>query len=218
MRKLQIVSLAIVALSFIVAFYSLPLLPERVASHWDFEGKVNGYMAREAGALFMPVLSLALLALFYILPKIDPKEKEYAKFQDEYDGMVASLLGFLFYVYILSLAANFGIQFNMTQALAPAFFVLFFYFGTMVEKARQNWFVGIRTPWTMSSERVWEKTHRACGKLIKAAGCLALLGIAFPALGLAASVAVLLFTAVFGFAYSYWEYRKEKKGGKKARR
>jgi uncharacterized membrane protein len=90
------------------------------------------------------------------------------------------LIGFLFYLYLLMILWNIGMRFQMPQLLAPAFGILFYYAGVLTEKAKRNWFIGIRTPWTLSSEEVWERTHRIGGKLFKIAGVITLLGIVLP--------------------------------------
>jgi len=210
MRKLQLLAIALAALSFITAYAAYPYMPEKMASHWDINGEVNGHMGRDAGTYFMPVLAVAMLALFLVLPRIDPLRKNYAQFQGEYDGMVAIILAFLYYIYLLTLAYNAGCSFNLMQLLAPAFGALFIYTGVVLGKAKQNWFVGIRTPWTLSSEKVWNKTHAMGSKLFMAAGIVALLGIALPQMFIA-SIAVVIGAAVATFAYSYVEYRREAK-------
>ena len=219
MRKLQMLSVALVALSFITAYFAYPLMPQRVASHWNIEGNVDGYMPRDAGTYFMPLLGAAMLALLYILPSIDPKKENYRQFQGEYDEMVVIIIAFLYYIYLLTLAFNMGYAFNLMQFMAPGFSALFLYVGVVLGKAKQNWFVGIRTPWTMSSEKVWGKTHALGSKLFMAAGVVALLGVAMPQMFIAA-IAIVIAAAVATFAYSYLEYRKEQeeKQGKRARK
>ena len=212
LRKMQTLAIALVALSFITAYLAYPLMPARVASHWNFEGNVDGYMTRDVGVYFMPLLGAAMLALLYFLPSIDPKKENYSKFQAEYDELAAIIIAFLYYIYLLTLAFNMGYQFNLLQFLAPAFGALFLYVGVVLAKAKQNWFVGIRTPWTMSSEVVWNKTHALGSKLFMAAGVVALLGVILPQMFVAA-IAVVLAAAVATFAYSYLEYRKEKSQG-----
>jgi len=211
MKKMQIVSLVIVALAFLIGIYAYPLLPEKVASHWGFDGEADGYMGRDFGAFFVPVLSLAMLVLFTVLPSLDPLRKNYESFRAEYDIFIVAMLGFFLYIHLLTLRYNLGYQFNLVQFLAPAFAALFFYVGMLVGKAKQNWFVGIRTPWTLSNEVVWTKTHKLAGSMFKAAGVVALLGLVFPAIGLIASVAVLLAAAVASVVYSYVEFQKQKK-------
>jgi len=216
MRKLQLAAIALVALSFAAAYLAYPIMPERVASHWNIEGKVDGYMPRGIGVYFMPVLGAAVLALLYILPAIDPKRENYRQFQKEYDGLVAVIIAFLFYTYLLTLAYNAGYSFNLLQLMSPGFGALFIYMGMLLGKAKQNWFVGIRTPWTLSSEKVWGKTHKVGSGMFTAAGVVALLGVAMP-LMFAASIALVLAAAIATVVYSYFEYQKEK-GEKRARK
>jgi len=210
MRKLQLIAIALVALSFATAYFAYPLMPARVASHWNAAGEVDGYMPRDIGVYFMPLFGAAILALLYILPSIDPKKENYKQFQKEYDEMVAVIIAFFYYTYLLTLAFNTGYLFNLVQFLAPGFGALFLYIGVVLGKAKQNWFVGIRTPWTLSSEKVWDKTHALGSKLFKAAGVVALFGAVLPQM-FAASIAVVIAAAVATFAYSYIEYQKEKK-------
>lgn len=211
MGKLKLLAAAIVLLSFITAVYFQPMLPERVATHWNFEGKADGFSDSASGAYFVPILMLGMLVLFIALPSLDPMKKNYAAFRKEYDGMIAMLIGFMYYVYALTIAINLGWQLSIAQWLAPAFACLFYYMGVLLGKAKQNWFVGIKTPWTLSSKAVWDKTHALGSKLFKAAGAVALVGIVFPEWGLMACVAVALATAVITIVYSYLEFQKERK-------
>ncbi|MFH1095337.1 MAG: SdpI family protein [Candidatus Micrarchaeota archaeon] len=215
MKISQIVACVLVVLSFLTAILVYPAMPDKVASHWDIAGNANGFMNKEMGTFFAPVLALFMLGLFWVIPTLDPLKKNYAAFRKEYDTLVALIIGFLYYVYLLSLAYNLGLRIDMVQFLSPAFAVLIFYLGVIVSKAKQNWFVGIRTPWTLSSKTVWDKTHLICAKLLKTAGIIALLGIFVPGFGLMASVGVLIASAVFAFVYSYLEFKKEKEGKKK---
>jgi len=212
MRPMRILGLAFVVLSFITAIYVCPQLPEQMASHWNIEGKVDGYMPKTIGLFFMPILAAIVYALFIYLPKLDPLKANYKSFMNEYDMMIALVIGFFYYVYLLTLAFNLGYSFDMVQFLSPAFGILFYVMGIIVGKAKQNWFVGIRTPWTLSSEKVWEKTHKICGDLFRAAGIVAFLGLAFPKIMFVASIAILVATSIFGIVYSYIEFGKEKRG------
>jgi len=211
MRTMQIIGLAFVLLAFLTSAFLYPSLPEKMASHWDINGQVNGYLGKDVAVFLVPALSLLIIVTFLVLPNIDPRKQNYKLFQKEYDMMAVLLVGFLYYIHLLTLAYNLRYSFDMIQFIAPAFGALIYYIGSVLEKAKQNWFVGIRTPWTLSSEGVWEKTHKMSGKLFKAAGIIALIGIIFPAAGLGASIAVLIATAVFAVVYSYLEFEKEKK-------
>lgn len=100
----------------------------------------------------------------------------------------------------------------MIQFLAPAFGMLFYCCGILTENAKRNWFIGIRTPWTLSNEKVWEKTHKIGGKLFKIAGVIALLGIAFQSYALFFILVPVILVATYTTVYSYIEYQKEIKG------
>ncbi len=211
MTFIRFVALGFVILSFLTAAYIYPQMPERMASHWNIEGEVDGYCSREFGVFFMPAISLAVLGLFIALPGMDPLKRNYAHFMSEYNTMVALILSFLYYIYVLTLVFNLGISFELTRMLSPAFGMLFYYMGIVIRKAKQNWFVGIRTPWTLSSELVWDRTHGFCGDMFKAAGIVAFLGILLREM-LLASVGILIASVIFGFVYSYIEFHKEKRG------
>ena len=97
----------------------------------------------------------------------------------------------------------------MTQLLAPAFGILFYYCGILTENAKRNWFIGIRTPWTLSNDVVWDKTHKIGGKLFKIAGAVALFGIFFQKYTLFFILAPVILVAAYTIIYSYFEYQKE---------
>ncbi len=209
MRTGEVIALSIVLLSFAIAIYFYPLLPEKVASHWNALGEVDGYMSKFWGLFLMPVISIFVLALFVLIPRIDPLKANIEEFRKYFDGFIVLLMLFLLYLYLLTIFWNIGARFNMIQLLVPAFGVLFYYVGILTENARRNWFIGIRTPWTLSSEKVWEKTHRVGGKLFKIAGIIALIGVFFQSYALLFVLAPVIFVAVYTVVYSFVEYQKE---------
>ena len=177
MSRKKIIALVIVVASFILAALVYPLMPSKVASHWNAQGEVDGYMSKSWGLFLMPAFSLAIFLLFLILPKIDPLKKNYQKFKAHYEGFILVIIGFFFYLYIITLMWNANMKFSINQMLVPAFAILFYYSGVLMEKAKRNWFVGIRTPWTLSSKAVWDKTHRIGGQLFKLSAVVVLLGL-----------------------------------------
>jgi len=160
MRKSVWISLAIIFLSFIVSAYLYSQLPENMPSHWNAAGDVDGYMPKIWALFMMPLVNLGLLGLFVLIPIIDPLKHNIEKFRKYYDGLVVLLILFMSYIHFLTLVAGLGVQFNMTLAMLPALGFLFYYMGILTENAKRNWFVGIRTPWTLSSEKVWNRTHK----------------------------------------------------------
>jgi len=211
MRKSRIIILLIILISFAVGIYLYPLFPDTMASHWNVQGQVDGYMSKFWGAFLMPFIVVGLFLLFIVIPKIDPLKENIEKFRKYYETFIVAIILFLFYIYILTLVWNLGITFDMNRFLIPAFGILFYYAGILVENAKRNWFIGIRTPWTLSSEVVWEKTHRIGGKLFKIAGIIALLGIFVPQYTFFLVMIPVLSFSLYVIAYSYFEYQKEKR-------
>ncbi|MFH1916402.1 MAG: SdpI family protein [Nanoarchaeota archaeon] len=203
------VSIVLVVVSFVLSFFLFSLLPDPVASHWNAKGVVNGTMPRFWGAFFLPIVGAGLFLLLHFIPKIDPKKKNIALFRKEYDCFVAILFLFLLYIHVLTLAWNLGVQVDMLRSLMPAFAVLFFASGILIGHAKQNWFIGIRTPWTLESEEVWLKTHHLGSRLFKVVGILSLLGIIFPEIGIFLVVGSAILAAVITIIYSYVVFRKK---------
>lgn len=211
MKKSSIIILGIILLSFGVAIYLYPSMPERMASHWGFSGEVNGYTNKFLGLFLMPLISCAMFLLFWTIPKIDPLKANIEKFRKYFDAFVVLIIVFLFYIYFLTIFWNLGFRFNMGQLMAPALGALFYYCGFLIERVKRNYFIGIRTPWTLNSDKVWDKTHKIGGKLFKIAGLIALLGVIFPDKAIFLVIIPVIFAAVFSTVYSYIEYLKEAK-------
>lgn len=208
MKNIIIINLLIIFLSFLIGIYFYPRMPEMMASHWNSQGQVDGYISRFWGLFLMPLISFGLLLLLLFVPKLDPLKTNVKKFRKYYDFFILILILFLFYLYFLTVLWNLGIRFDMNLVLPPAFGALFFYIGILIEKAKRNWFIGIRTPWTLSSDEVWRKTHKIGGKMFKTAGLLAVFGIFFNDYALYFSIIPVIFTAVYTVIYSYLEYKK----------
>lgn len=209
MQKTQLIIIFIILLSFAIGIYLYPQMPEMMASHWNARGMVDGYMSKCSSLFFMPLISLFMFLLFILIPKIDPLKENIKKFRKYFDGFILIIILFFFYLYLLTIYWNLGYKFNMVVFLIPAFSVLFYYCGILIQNARRNWFIGIRTPWTLSSDSVWEKTHKLGGKLFKIAGLIALLGLFFQQCALFLVIVPAISNAIYLVLYSYFEYQKE---------
>jgi uncharacterized membrane protein len=211
MKKLGWSMWAIVAVSFAIAIYLYfySQLPDVITSHWNALGEANGSMGKFWGLFLMPLISLVLLLFFKLIPRIDPLKKNIKIFKREFDWFIVLILLFLLYIYLLTIAWNFGSRFNMIQFMAPAFAVLFYFAGTLIGRIKRNWFVGIRTPWTLSSDKIWDKTHALGRKLFKIAGILSLGGVIFPSYAIWFIIAPIILFALYLILYSYLTYQKE---------
>jgi uncharacterized membrane protein len=209
LRISEIIVLIIVLVSFGVGAYFYPFLPERVASHWNVQGQVDGYISKFWGAYLMPIIALGAWLLFVIIPRIDPKRQNIEKFRKYFDWFIVLVTLFLFYLYALTLAWNQELRFNFIRVLAPAFGILFYYIGVLVSHAQPNWTIGIRTPWTLSSDKVWQKTHKLGGKLFKATGILSFFGILFGDFAIWLILIPAIVAAITTIVYSYQKYQQE---------
>lgn len=210
----KIIPIAIILIAFIAGIYFYPKMPGMMASHWNAQGQVNGYMSKAWALFLMPGISVALYLLFLLIPRIDPLRNNIKKFRNYFDNFITIILAFLFYIYLASIFWNLGYQFNMGYVLLPAFAILFYYAGILIENAKRNWFIGIRTPWTLSSERVWKKTHSIGGKLFKAYALFILVSLYLvsflPNYIFWIIIIPILAIALGLVVYSYFEYKKKK--------
>jgi uncharacterized membrane protein len=214
-RTTVILALLLIAAALALSLAVYGRLPERVASHWNLQDQVDGTMPRFWGAFLMPLIALAMLALFLLLPAIDPMKANIAAFRGPFNAFIACLMVFLLYLHLLTILWNLGLQrFRMSTALMPAMGLLFVFVGLMLRHARRNFIIGIRTPWTLSSDRVWDKTHRLGSVLFVCCGILTLLGTFLPgpvAYGLV--LVPVLAASLFLVVYSYFLWRAEQTGG-----
>jgi len=215
MRTNELIITIVILLSFIIGAYLYPAMPDYIASHWNAAGDVDGYLPKSWSLFLMPVVLVLIMLFMLLIPRIDPLKANIEKFRGYFDNFTVILVLFLFYIYLLTMFWNIGMKFNMTQLMSPAFAALLYYTGVLVENSRKNWFIGIRTPWTMSSEKVWNKTHKLGGKLFKASGVIALLGIFLPSYVFIIIVVPVLLVAVYTAVYSYLEYNKERRRPKR---
>jgi uncharacterized membrane protein len=209
MRKSEIIIFGIIILSFAIGIYYYPQMPEKLASHWNAQGRVDGYMSKFWGLFLMPIISVGIFVLFILIPRIDPLKSNIAQFRKYYDTFIILIMVFLLYLYLLTIFWNSGNTFNMITFLSPALAILFYYSGILIENAKMNWFIGIRTPWTLSSDKVWDKTHKIGGKLFKIAGVINLLAIFYQNYTIFFIVVPVIIVSIYTVVYSYFEYQKE---------
>ena len=198
------------AVTFSIAVFDR--LPDQMASHWNTANQVDGYISRFWGAFLMPIMTVGILVLFMIIPSIDPLKANIAQFREYFNTFITLIAAFMVYMHILTMLWNLGYnQFNMGTAMMPAMGLLFVFAGVMMRKAKRNFFIGIRTPWTLSSDRVWDETHRLGSTLFIVSGLLALLGAVFEAYAIWLILIPVLGSTIFLLVYSYVLYQRETK-------
>ncbi len=210
-RNTSIIVLSLIAISIVAGVLLWNQLPDPMASHWNANDQVDGYMPKFWGVFMMPLMVLGMYVLFLVIPGIDPLKANIAQFRGAFNLFIVLISVFMLYIHGLTLAWSLGYQdFKMSAAMLPFMGVLFIFIGYMLRQAKRNFFIGIRTPWTLSSDTVWEKTHQLGSVLFMVSGALAFIG-SF----LGGELAFWLFfvplmgSAFFLVIYSYILYRSE---------
>jgi uncharacterized membrane protein len=210
-RTTTILVLIMIAAATLAGLLLWNRLPDQMASHWNINDQVDGYMPKFWGVFMLPLLTLGIFALFLVIPAIDPMKANIAQFREEFNLFIILMAGFMLYLYGLTLVWSLGYNnFRMSGAMLPAIGLLFIFLGFIMRKARRNFFIGIRTPWTLSSDAVWNETHRIGAVLFMISGVLAFLGGFFG--GTTAfwmMFAPIMGSTLFLLVYSYVLYQRE---------
>lgn len=202
--------LSLLPLILVLATYSI--LPSKVPNHWDLDGTIT---YDDKNTLFIIAFVTILIAvLFPVLVKIDPKKRNYQKFLPSYQAFQAFMMIFMLAVTaIIVIEALRPNTVNVPTIVLIMVGLLFVLLGNMMPRFRSNWFCGIRTPWTISSEQIWTKTHRLGGRMFFASGILIFLSAFIPnnniRFGLVISFALI--SSIVPYIFSYLLYKKEQK-------
>jgi len=206
----------VLILTVAITVISFPHMPDPVPSHWNAAGTVDGYLPKFWGLVLVPSFMIGIFALFAVLPRIDPRKNNYLKFQDFYEGFILVFAVFFFFIQLQILLWGLGVQVSPNMMIPLLAGALFVYIGFFMEHAEPNWFVGIRTPWTLSSDSVWKKTHQKGATLFKLAGLVSMIGILAGIYAWLFILVPALAVAAYTVVYSYVEFEKEQatvKGG-----
>lgn len=210
--KTEFIPLLLIILTLASAVFFYNNLPERVATHWNFAGQVDAYGSGKAQAIAIPLMVVGMYLLFLLMPYLDPKKERYEQFSKIYHIFKTMILALLIIIYFI-VGLN-GLGYNLPVGLIiPALIgLLFIIIGNYMAKIKRNWFVGIRTPWTLSSEEVWNKTHRFGGKMFILAGLLMIAEIVMPN-SWKLWIFIIMMAVLLGgtVGYSYIVYLQEKK-------
>lgn len=169
----ELLQLAPIVAMFVAAALCWSHVPDRMPIHWNIHGEVDGYGGKFVGLLLMPIVGLGVYLLTLVIPFLDPGRANYQTFAGAFNVIRLSISLFLAAVYAVSVLTALGYQVSMNTVIGLALGVMFVVMGNVMGKIRPNWFVGVRTPWTLSSKESWTKTHRLAGWLFIAMGLLA---------------------------------------------
>jgi len=204
-------SVILVAISFAIAIYFYPSLPEKIVTHWNAQGIPDRWGSKFTGLFTFPLFMLFILLLMLIIPRIDPLRKNIQKFLQMYYTFFFFLFLFFIFVQLQATLWNLGVKISPNIFFPIGISFLMYVTSLLLSQARRNWFVGIRTPWTISSEEVWNKTHKLGALLFKIVAIIALMGVLFPPYSIYFVLIPILSVAIFLVVYSYVLYTKLEK-------
>ena len=207
-RHRFLIATVFVVISGAVSVLTAPELPTRMATHWNAAGQPDGTMPKAAALAFLPAMTAVLLVVFALVPRIDPLRENIAAFRPVYDWFVVVFTAFMAVIHGGVIAFNLGYEFDFTLLILTTVAGLFYYVGVLLEHAERNWFVGIRTPWALSSADVWDRTHRLGSRLFKLTALVALIGLFFGEYAIYFLVVPALLTAGITVVYSYYLYEQ----------
>lgn len=201
----RIAQYIIAACMFIAGLIIVKDLPDQVPVHWNFAGEPDNWMDKDIGTFLLPLVTLGMVILFPILQKIDPKRKNYEKFKGPWEVIQVSIVGMFAYFYAVSMYMTLYPQQSNTMGQFMIFGIglLFVILGNLMGKVRHNYFVGLKTPWTLADPQVWQKSHRFTGWIFVFAGLAfiveSIIWIHIPYV----FFTIVLLTVVVPIVYSY---------------
>lgn len=205
--RVRIISAVFVLVAVAVGVWLYPQMPAVVATHFDAQGRANGWSPRWLAASLPTFVVLGLVILTWVLPLISPRKFAIKPFARVYEGVMLAVQGAALVTGICAALKGTGYHVPLATIGTLVLGVMFMVMGNYMGKLRKNFFIGIRTPWTLASDAVWERTHRMAGWLFMLAG------LVWIVLGLTGakpwvSIGVVLAAALIPAGYSFVVYRR----------
>jgi uncharacterized membrane protein len=200
----------VIAIAAAASAAAYPRLPDRMPVHWSFSGVPDRFGTRLEGVWLVPAVMVAVWLVTRLLPRIDPRRDNYAKMQSTYDFVVNAILTAMLAMHFAVIAAALGYPVPMRRFVPLLFGAFFVALGNVLPRARPNWWFGVRTPWTLSSDRVWARTHRVAGYAMTITGLTVVVAAALPGVWpLVVAMTIAVIAAFWMVIYSYIVWREE---------
>jgi uncharacterized membrane protein len=193
-----------------------PSLPQQIPTHWNIKGEIDGYGNKDWALFLLPGTMVLLVLLFYFLPALSPKHFEVDSFRSTYLYIMVLIAAMFTYFHGLTLYAIWkntqkSGEFDLTRPMIAGMFLFFALLGNVMGKIRKNFYIGIRVPWTLASDRVWNDTHRLGAWVMVSSG---LLGFVLTVCGwLILALVLCLGSMLIPIVYSFFHYKALERAG-----
>jgi uncharacterized membrane protein len=210
-------ALGLTAATFAASAWCYAGLPETIPTHWNIHGEVDGYGSKTWATFLMPGFMLAMLVFFWFLPALSPRNFEVDTFRTTYLYVMLATTGLFAYIHGVILFAAWrkvhgGGNVEINRVLFGGMFLFFALIGNVMGKVRRNFYIGVRVPWTLASDRVWNDTHRLAAWTMVSGG---LLGFLMVVAGAPVMIAfgLLIVSALVPVVYSFVHYKQLERRG-----
>jgi uncharacterized membrane protein len=211
MRWYWIVAVVLVLAAWAVTAVLYPGLPDKIPSHWDIHGKVDHYGSK-ATLFLLPATMIFMMGLFAFLPALSPRNYEVDSFRSTYLFVMVLIVGLFGYMQGVILYAAWTGHVDVARAIVGGLYLFFALSGNVLGKVRRNFYIGVRVPWTLANDRVWNDTHRVAAWLFVIAG---LTGFAIVVAGgsLLVSLIPMGVAVVVPIVYAFVHYKRLERRG-----
>ena len=204
-KSFIIFRIILVAASFLLAIWVYPQLPQIMPIHWNIEGVADGFGDKSRYVWLLPVISLAMLIFMPLLAKIDPKKANYQEFALHWEAMQTTLILVMQFIFFLQI--HFSLNPSQSDFMGNYMLVgigfLFIIFGYLMSKIKQNYFIGIRTPWALENTDNWDKTQKLGGFIMALGGVIMVVCGIFSYLNTYLLLTIFIFMVFIPMLYSY---------------
>jgi uncharacterized membrane protein len=217
-RPYWLIAILLTVAAWLLAAWLYPSLPLRIPIHWNIEGKVDGWGDKTWATFLMPGLMTIFLVFFAFLPALSPRNFEVDTFKATYLYILVLLTAMFFYMNGVILLATWqevreGPKFmDIGRALIGGIFLFIALLGNVMGKVRKNFYIGVRVPWTLASDRVWNDTHRLAAWVMVAAGAVGFL-LVIAGVPPAWALGLLIGSMLIPIVYSFVHYKSLERRG-----
>jgi uncharacterized membrane protein len=202
--------------SFYVHNFRYDDLPAQVPIHWNLQGNPDGFVPKSDAFLafwLLPLVMAGLVGLTLLLPWLSPRHFEVDRFRSIYGYVMMLAVAVMGYIHFIVLWGSLHAEMAISRLLVGGLCLFFVLLGAVLGKVRRNFWIGVRTPWTLADEEVWDRTHRLSARLFGAAGLFGVLA-ALAGLPLVVCFVGILVGALVPVIYSLVVYKQLERQGR----